>query len=227
MKLEDKVVFKYGVMTVQAIDKDVGVFLVDPKGQGFWYNPHQVKSFEIKGFNGLLAYTPKVYKDQYLKCIDSLERPDFHPERFLHRHIEICTERALKTKNANLIMAAMLHDICKPDIPYSISNPERYVKIDGVEYKFWSNPNHADQATKFIDENKSIQKWVEEFGANLETVKVLVKEHMRFKSFLKGERNEKGGMKAIKRERMVEEHGMEIIFLLREFAKIDNMLCSY
>jgi hypothetical protein len=134
-------------------------------------------------FYETLSKSPEQYKKAFFKTVESLERPDYHPERYLDRHIEIVYYNALEWEDNNLIMAALLHDIMKP-----CTGQIRSVQIDKKVYKYWSNPMHDVQAAKFIEDNPPIQQWIIDNNADVQTVKDICRLHMRYKNVLAGEK---------------------------------------
>jgi len=119
--------------------------------------------------------TPKIYLELWDNCIGSLERPDFHPERYLNVHIDIVTRNAIKTGNQNLVMAAKIHDLFKP-----VSGS---MKKDTNGEFYWSNPEHATQAADWILEQDDIKHWCWTNGADWRTVEGIVRYHMVAKNF--------------------------------------------
>jgi hypothetical protein len=175
----------------------------------------------MKTFQDYINNAPEAYIKLLQYCSGSPERPDYHPERDLLSHIEIVFLNALYyAKNKNLIMAALLHDLCKP-----CSGVFKSVQIDGKVYEYWSNPYHAQEASRFIEQNESVQQWIEQNNANVQTVQYLVHEHMKFKSYVQGEKGLKGGMKETKRIKYAEKAG-NLLSLQRDFNLCDDMLLT-
>lgn len=97
------------------------------------------------------------------------ERPDFHPEPSAFEHIKIVTERLIPTGDMNLVMAGILHDICKFDT----------VKMN--EKTGWpTSPGHDDAAHDLILNDEKIQEWIRQNGGKTIHIANLCKFHMRF-----------------------------------------------
>jgi hypothetical protein len=176
----------------------------------------------INDFANLILNAPQGYKDLFRDCVLSLERVDYHPEALLSVHIFIVYLNAVERGgNPNLKMASLLHDVCKP-----CTGLFKTVQIGPVECRYWSNPYHAHQAAKLIEENERIQQWIVDNGADIETVRIICKEHMKFKSFVSGEKGLKGGMKETKRIKFAEKY-TDYMPLIREFNQCDNMLDTF
>lgn len=147
--------------------------------------------------------TPENYiLDKLGKCKYSLERLDYHPEKYLGRHIALVALKALLLyNNINLVIAALLHDICKPDAGE--------FKTDTLGNKYWSNKDHAKQAYEFTRE-WDVHKWIISMNADPDIVRQLVLEHMSAKTLLDG-----NGKKL--------KHRLRLIPLIEEFVICDDM----
>lgn len=111
---------------------------------------------------------------------NSPERYDYHPERLLGRHIALVTLKALLLYgDIELIIAGLLHDICKPD--------GGVIKLDSTDQQYLSNPDHPQQAYEFCKQWK-VHKWIKQMGAEPSVVESLVLNHMRAKVYLEGKR---------------------------------------
>jgi len=133
------------------------------------------------------------------------ERPDFHPEPNTFEHIRIVTERLMATDDPDLIMAGMLHDICKIDT----------VRIN-PKTGFPTCPGHDHEAAKLVSTNKDVQEWIVNRGANVEMVAQLCNQHMRFHQF--------GQMKPSKQQAFTE---MACWDKLQFLGAADNMLSEF
>lgn len=93
-------------------------------------------------------------QERWLKLRNLPDHPLYHPAVIPERnncqselpvltgettfqHILIVYNKACKTRDVNLIFAALVHDICKADSGY-------WKDYKGVQY--WSNPDHPKQA---------------------------------------------------------------------------------
>jgi hypothetical protein len=149
---------------------------------------------------------PQIWIKKFVKGFYSLERPDFHPERFLGLHIMQVLVNALATNNPNLIMAALLHDICKAD---------GAKMVDKGEFVYFSNPYHDVQAYNFIMENTDIQQWIVSMGADIRIVADICKYHMREKNYK--------NMRPHKQESYLAQTA-HIREYLEKFAELDRMI---
>ena len=104
------------------------------------------------------------------KCV---EHPVFHPEKTLNKHILLVTARALLvTSDANVILAGLLHDLCKPD--------SGFVK-ECEKGSFWSNPDHPKQIFELINSDDDIRHFIWSFGGDIDIVANMCRWHMAIK----------------------------------------------
>lgn len=171
-----------------------------------------------KEFLQYLDSAPKIYQDYFKKTIGALERPDYHPERYLEQHIRIVFNNAMNKGDKNLIMAALLHDICKP-----CTTRTRSVQLNDKVYEYNSNPYHDVQVFDFINDNEGIQRWIVQHNADIDIVKEICRLHMRFKNYNNGLKGKKGGMKLSKQLLFAEKNSKILPFLI-EFEQCDNMV---
>jgi hypothetical protein len=134
------------------------------------------------------------------------ERPDFHPEASAFEHIKIVTERLIPTGDPDLILAGILHDICKFDT----------VRMN--EKTGWpTSPGHDKEAETLILISPSIQQWIVENGGNVNRVAAICGAHMRF--------HQLGQMRSAKRDAQIAEWMKIGIFTkLQIFGAADNMI---
>jgi hypothetical protein len=149
-----------------------------------------------------LTRPPKSVTERLFKLKGLRERPDYHPEPNTFEHIRIVTERLMKTEDIDLIFAGCMHDLFKLDTLRI--NPKTGLP---------TCPGHDTEVAKFIREEKEVQEWMEEFGANVEMVASLCQDHMRFHQF--------GNMKKSKQDEFKSRpHWNKLIYL----GAADNML---
>lgn len=97
---------------------------------------------------------------------DFKDHPTWHPENSLYHHILLVTYRAYVFYNEpNLVMAGLLHDICKPI---------GAIWHDGYQ----RNVYHAKQAYDLIQSNDDIKYLIKSNGADYEIVSLICKHHM-------------------------------------------------
>jgi hypothetical protein len=161
----------------------------------------------MKTFQELVDTSPLLIKRKLEQLKFLRERPDFHPEKSCFEHIRIVTERLIQTGNPDLILAGVLHDICKLDT----------VK-ENLKTGWPTSPGHDTAAFELImfgpDE---IERWILQHGGNVVKVADICLYHMRF--------HQLGDMRPAKRESQIEEWKKREIFdLLKVFGAADNML---
>ncbi len=111
-------------------------------------------------------------KEKLHKTKEIFDHPKYHPEGTVFDHIQITMLRALLfTYDIDLILAALFHDICKPD-------SGEYRDFEGVQY--WRNLNHADEAAKYI-EGIEVRNFINKHRGNSEIIKLICANHMRVK----------------------------------------------
>lgn len=104
---------------------------------------------------------------------DKNEHPIYHPEATLQKHILIVMFKALMFENPVLVAAALFHDIYKQQ-----SGNYKYKDTDK---QYWSNPYHANQAFKLLDNNDDIRYWLKKNNIDADNVRDIVKYHMACK----------------------------------------------
>lgn len=157
-------------------------------------------------FQHLIETAPRIIKRKLEQLKFLRERPDFHPEKSAFVHIQIVTERLIATKDPDLIMAGMLHDICKFDTVRE--NPKT---------GFPTSPGHDDEAFSLIHDTPQIKQWIESNGASVDIVADICKNHMRF--------HQLPNMRESKRNAQIENwESQGIMNKLKIFGAADNML---
>lgn len=118
----------------------------------------------------------------------SLERPDHHPERFLGAHIREVFRRCAVIGLPELMTAAVLHDLCKHQMPNEGTRGGlRTIEgTNGETFTYHSNPDHPEQAGELIQTNPEVKRFILDKGADFETVFVLVTMHMKYKTVCSG-----------------------------------------
>lgn len=108
---------------------------------------------------------------EYLEKLKSIkERPDFHPESINGSaldHVKIVFNRAEKTKNLDLILAAIFHDLGKVDT----------VRVN-QKTGYNMTPGHEFVSTKIL-ENPEVIHYIDELGGHYDKIKFIVSNHMR------------------------------------------------
>lgn len=117
----------------------------------------------------------ELYDELKRYCIDSPERPDFHPELTLMSHIAIVMSKAVKTGDRDLLYAAAIHDLFKP----LVHGGEMKKAPCGTWYV--SNPDHPKLAAEWIDREDDVKHWLWFVGADWRVVKTICLYHMEMK----------------------------------------------
>lgn len=160
-------------------------------------------------FQHLIATAPHIIKRKLEQLKFLRERPDYHPEPSAFAHIQIVTERLIPTSDPNLILAGVLHDICKLDT----------VRMN--EKTGWpTSPGHDDAAHDLIINERLIQIWIRDNDGKIMTVANICKAHMRFHQI--------GQMREHKRETNIQLWKDQGIWdYLQIFGAADNMLVEF
>ena len=160
-------------------------------------------------FETLISTAPSIIK-QKLEALKTLrERPDYHPEPSTFHHIEIVTTRLSLTNDPDLIMAGVLHDICKLDCKQI--NPKTGHS---------TSPGHDIASFDLIKETPSIQNWISDNSADPHIVAHICLAHMRFHQI--------GQMRPFKREAQIQKWKDQGIWeKLQIHGAADNMLVDF
>ena len=160
-------------------------------------------------FESLIASAPKIIQVKLEQLKTLHERIDYHPEPSTYHHVEIVTNRLMQTGDADLVMAGVLHDICKLDcktINPKTGNP--------------TSPGHDKAASELIHNSQDIQQWIADNGADWKTVASICFSHMRF--------HQLGDMRPAKRDKQIQDWAdMGIWDKLRFHGAADNMLVDF
>ena len=157
----------------------------------------------------LIDEAPHIIKTKLETLKSMRERPDFHPEPSVFHHIEIVTARLIPSGNPDLILAAILHDICKLDT----------AKVN--EKTGWpTSPGHDRAAYELILNTESIHSWIVQNGGNVSRVMNICLAHMKF--------HQLKDMRETKREANIQKWKDQGIWhLLQIFGAADNMLVEF
>jgi len=144
----------------------------------------------------------KLISPLFSEAKHSPERRDYHPERYLGHHIALVTMKAIWwTDDANLVMAALFHDVTKPEGTY----------IENGSYI--SNPRHAKTAAELIVHNDDVRYYVSQWGADWRKVAYIIRYHM--------------DVKQMTASRIMSKHPGEMGKLLLTFRWLDDMVRRY
>lgn len=152
----------------------------------------------LPSWDEMYQLLPDSIKRIFLKLQQIKENPNWHPEDNALEHIKIVYDKALETGDPDLLMAALFHDLGKAFT--ARLKPEGYSSSHG----------HEAVSVRLVDTPENIN-FIEYFGANPETVKWLVANHMRMHIF-----NE---MKPAKRKLLSQHQDFDKLLI---FAEIDS-----
>lgn len=159
-----------------------------------------MRKISIPDFWDLIANAPQEIKDYIDKCKETPQSLEWHPEGDVCKHINIVYNRAKKTNDIDNAMAAFFHDLGKVD------TTKPHPKKSGS----WSAHGHENYSAKLVLKHSD---WIKSYGANVEKVHSIVKEHMRVKYI--------DNMRPSKRKIMMDHPYFESIKI---FSTFDNML---
>jgi hypothetical protein len=90
----------------------------------------------------------------------------------------------IETNDPDLICSGILHDICKLDCTRLNERTGRMM-----------SPGHDKAAGRLIRQHKTIQKWIEFMGGDIDNVAMICEQHMRFHQFGKMKDSKQQAMK--------------------------------
>ena len=160
-------------------------------------------------FDTMFKSAPLIVQTKLNELKSLRERPDYHPEPSTYHHIKIVVDRLAQTKDIDLIMAGMLHDICKLDC--ARLNPKT---------GYPSSPGHDTAAYQFITQTPEVIDWIRANGADDVKVAAICLNHMKIHMI-----NE---MRPAKRDSYIQKwKDMGIWDKLRVHDAADNMLSDF
>ena len=163
----------------------------------------------MKTFLSIIEDAPQIVKDKLEQLKGLRERPDYHPEPSTFHHIEIVTNRLIPTGDMDLILAGILHDICKLDC--KTINPKTGQP---------TSPGHDKAAHDLIHSNREIRQWITDNDSDWRKVAGIVFGHMRFHQLEK--------MRPFKRDKQIQDWKDQGIYeKLRFHGAADNMLVEF
>ena len=161
----------------------------------------RAKTIKIPTFNELVAIAPKEIQDLIEESKDVKQSKNWHPEGNLYLHQRIVYNRARKTGDINMTIAAFFHDTGKNETTKFIPPAK------------WSAHGHEMISKKYVEKYKT---WIESLNADYDIVHYIVKNHMRAKQIHQ--------MKRTKREAFMKD---EYYPLVNAFSKFDDMQTIY
>ena len=148
-------------------------------------------------FDELCDDAPEEIRKLISDCKTTSQSEFWHPEGSVYNHERIVYNRASKTRNIDMAMAAFFHDLGKTTT--TVKNNKGS----------WSSPGHESHSAHIVSKYRF---WIEEYGADYERVYNIVKHHMRIKLM--------DEMRPAKRAEFMKN---PYIKELMEFSKFDNM----
>lgn len=131
----------------------------------------------IPTFEEIINQSPKEIQGLLERCGQTPQSPNWHPEapnaeipHNVLKHIEIVYNRARKTGDLDLAIAAFFHDLGKE----KVTKPSKNTKGS------WSAHGHEMVSTRLVEK---YEKWIKEIGGDYLKVKEIVKQHMRIKQY--------------------------------------------
>ncbi len=131
------------------------------------------------------------------KCAETPQSMKWHPEGDVLKHTKIVYERARKTGDINIAVAAIFHDLGK------VQTTKRNKSGN------WAAHGHEVVSARLVEKHK---RWIGSTGARFMKVKEIVQEHMRIKQMDKMRRHKQ---EALRNHRFFKE--------LQIFTKCDDM----
>jgi hypothetical protein len=119
-------------------------------------------------FLRLYNLAPQSLKDEVNKTKDVKQSIKWHPEGDAFTHIRLVTNRLANCFNdINLTISGFFHDLGKT-----------YMTSFSQEKNDWTARGHEDVSVEILDR---YQDWVKEQGGNLDIIRYIVANHMRYK----------------------------------------------
>lgn len=160
-------------------------------------------------FEEIVKDAPNVVTDRLDECKEIRENPKYHPEESVYEHLKIVTERVNIVNNNDLIMSAVLHDLCKVDV-LGVNKKTGYPTSYGHERSIYN----------LIQSDESLRDWIESKGCDVNRVALICKNHMRFHVL--------PNMRDTKREKTLSNWKKEGIYEeLKILGAADNMMVSF
>lgn len=143
----------------------------------------------------LIERLPHGIVEALIKCEQS---KNHHKEGSVFNHTILVVENAIRTKNDNVIIAAVFHDIGKLDAT-TITEVDGKVKV--------SSHGHEKESVKYL---KHLNRYPD-FEFDEEAVHFLVRNHMRAHKYVSGEMSKKS-----KREELENSKYFKELLILQE-----------
>jgi len=160
----------------------------------------RAKTIQIPTYKELYNQAPDVIKMIIDESKNILQSKNWHPEGACDIHFRIVYNRARKSGDLNMAIAAFFHDLGKIETTRFIGGK-------------WIAHSHENVSARLVERYKS---WIESFGADYDVVYYIVKNHMRAKQLHQ--------MRRTKREAFMKN---EFYPYVAKFSEFDNMQTDY
>jgi predicted HD phosphohydrolase len=154
-------------------------------------------------FDEVYEICPFTIKYYLSKCEGLPQTFEWHSEGDVLTHIRIVFNRAKRTGDINLLLAALFHDLGKVDTT---------VKHPTISNK-WTAKLHEKISTKIVKKHKN---WIEQHNGDFDIVLFIVEQHMRVKQL--------DEMRLHKRKILMQH---PYYHFLDQFTKLDDMSIDY
>lgn len=161
----------------------------------------RAKKIKPESFQDFYDIAPEEIKQYFDKAKTTLQSKRWHPETTVKNHIVIVFNRAKRSGDINMMLAALFHDLGKMTTTH-FKEPDS-----------WSSHGHEFASVKLVEKYRD---WIEELGANYDIVHFIVKEHMRAKLI--------NDMRPSKRNALMTHPFYPFV---EKFAEFDNMKIDY
>ena len=160
----------------------------------------RAKIIKIPTYDELYEQAPEVIKMIIDESKNTLQSKNWHPEGPVDIHMRIVYNRARKSGDLNMAIAAFFHDLGKVETTKFIKGK-------------WSAHGHEFVSARLVDRYRI---WIESLGASYEVVHYIVANHMKVKHFHE--------MRPTKREIFQKQ---KYFPLANAFSKFDDMQTDY
>jgi len=160
----------------------------------------RAKTIQLPTYKELCEQAPQEIQDLIEKSKDVQQSKTWHPEGPLDIHQLIVYNRARRTNDINMTIAALFHDLGKVETTYFRNGK-------------WTAHGHEFVSSRLVEKYKT---WIESLGADFDVVYYIVKNHMRAKQIHE--------MRRTKRETFMND---KYYPLVNKFSEFDNMQTDY
>lgn len=132
------------------------------------FNKYINESVYVDKFLQLYNLAPIGLKEEIDKTKKVEQNPYWHPEIIVYHHVRLVTNRLENCyHDINLTLSGFFHDLGKT-----------YTTYFNDKKGSWSSPGHELSSLDIIDK---YHEWIKEQGGDVDLIKYIVKNHMRYK----------------------------------------------